>query len=371
MVLFNRRKYMKLRRSPQGAPAHLADAVVTLASETVTYTGSAIYPSVTVTYDGETLEVNTDYTLAYFDNTEIGAATVVVTGKGNYTGQVIKTFQIVAASGAWLFDLDDFPSTVEFSQFGGSSYAYYHQICPSRDESKLLIARGSGGYVAVGTWRDFDPSTYENTGVTDSGLNAGRVLYTPDGTHYLMSGFGDQTIRIHEGSAAYDVTTISSSYSSLVNVGYSIYGGSISQDGRHLLLSFPGYLYSYDLSTPFDLSTKGNEKYSNVGVGGALFVNQNNGTQVLQINNGNDNNPTVRMYTLENPWDASSVVATKSATPTIKIGSSTYPSKGFLRGVAVNNAGNKIMFMGSALDMSGSPVPASNMSYAAIVDFSS
>ena len=59
------------------------------------YTGSAITPTVTVSFDGEhNLTLNTDYTVSYANNVNAGTATVTVTGKGNYTGTATKEFQI-------------------------------------------------------------------------------------------------------------------------------------------------------------------------------------------------------------------------------------------------------------------------------------
>ncbi|MBE6341721.1 MAG: hypothetical protein E7069_13495 [Bacteroidales bacterium] len=59
-----------------------------------TYTGSAIEPEVVVT-DGETtLTLGTDYTVSYSDNINAGTAKVTVTGIGNYTEIVEKTFTI-------------------------------------------------------------------------------------------------------------------------------------------------------------------------------------------------------------------------------------------------------------------------------------
>ena len=55
------------------------------------YTGSPIEPSVT----SATLVAGTDYEVTYVDNTEIGTATIMITGKGNYSGSVVKTFAIV------------------------------------------------------------------------------------------------------------------------------------------------------------------------------------------------------------------------------------------------------------------------------------
>ena len=67
---------------------------LTLNPETFIYDGTEKKPAVTVK-DGETVLVeNTDYTVAYTDNTNVGTATVTVTGKGNYTGTKTATFTI-------------------------------------------------------------------------------------------------------------------------------------------------------------------------------------------------------------------------------------------------------------------------------------
>ena len=62
------------------------------------YTGTAIEPDITVTCGTKTLVRNTDYTVQYSDNTNVGTATVTVTGIGNYSGTGSKTFQITAKS---------------------------------------------------------------------------------------------------------------------------------------------------------------------------------------------------------------------------------------------------------------------------------
>ncbi|MCD8331166.1 MAG: hypothetical protein LUB63_01355, partial [Oscillospiraceae bacterium] len=57
-----------------------------------------ITPTVTVKYGSTTLTCGTDYTLTCKNNTNVGTGTVIITGKGNYTGSVTKTFSIKAAS---------------------------------------------------------------------------------------------------------------------------------------------------------------------------------------------------------------------------------------------------------------------------------
>ena len=66
----------------------------------VTYTGSAIKPNLVVTDAacGYTLVNGTDYTLSYANNVNAGTATVTVTGMGNYTGSIQKTFVIARKS---------------------------------------------------------------------------------------------------------------------------------------------------------------------------------------------------------------------------------------------------------------------------------
>ena len=67
------------------------------------YTGSAFTPAPTVNYSAlpgtdKALKAGTDYTVSYADNTNTGTATMTITGQGNYSGSIVKTFQIVRKS---------------------------------------------------------------------------------------------------------------------------------------------------------------------------------------------------------------------------------------------------------------------------------
>ncbi len=64
----------------------------TLEYESVEYDGSEKKPQVII----EDLVLGTDYEVTYSNNVNVGEATVTITGKGNYTGTVIKTFAIIA-----------------------------------------------------------------------------------------------------------------------------------------------------------------------------------------------------------------------------------------------------------------------------------
>lgn len=62
------------------------------------YTGKPITPLPVITCNGTRLKKNTDYTVRYSDNTKIGTAKCIITGKGNYEGQKTVSFKIVSKS---------------------------------------------------------------------------------------------------------------------------------------------------------------------------------------------------------------------------------------------------------------------------------
>ena len=65
-----------------------------------TYKGKAVVPKVKIIYKGKELVKDKDYTISCKSNTKIGTASVTITGKGNYTGTVKKTYQITLGTPA-------------------------------------------------------------------------------------------------------------------------------------------------------------------------------------------------------------------------------------------------------------------------------
>lgn len=63
----------------------------------VPYTGRYVTPPVRVTLGGKTLEESWDYTVDYEGNVEAGDATVVISGRGAYSGTVRANFKITPA----------------------------------------------------------------------------------------------------------------------------------------------------------------------------------------------------------------------------------------------------------------------------------
>ncbi len=97
------------------------------------YTGSAIKAVPAVKAGGRTLKNGTDFTVSYKNNTEPGTATLIVNGKGNYSGSVSKTFKITARA------INDVEVTVPDTVFTGEqvrpdvvvSYGSYQFISDS------------------------------------------------------------------------------------------------------------------------------------------------------------------------------------------------------------------------------------------------
>ena len=88
------KKVLETAEIPALSRISISKASVTLSTSTYAYDGKAKKPGVTVKLNGKTLKSGTDYTVSYSNNTKVGTATVKITGKGNYTGSVSKTFKI-------------------------------------------------------------------------------------------------------------------------------------------------------------------------------------------------------------------------------------------------------------------------------------
>ncbi len=93
------------------------------------YSGKAIKPTVTVK-DGDKKLVNgTDYTVSYKNNTNIGTATVTITGKGDYTGTKTLTFKIVPKKVALTGKASGAKETLSWKKSAGATgYVVYRSV---------------------------------------------------------------------------------------------------------------------------------------------------------------------------------------------------------------------------------------------------
>ena len=75
-------------------PRDITDAQIDMKQTEYVYDRVEHNPKPIIAIDNKTLKINVDYELSYTNNRDCGAGTVTITGKGNYTGKVEKTFQI-------------------------------------------------------------------------------------------------------------------------------------------------------------------------------------------------------------------------------------------------------------------------------------
>ena len=198
------------------AKALTASMVRDIAAQT--YTGSPIVPKLTVK-DGETaLSKDTDYTVKYQNNLNAGTATVTLTGKGNYSDSVSKTFtikqkdvtaqrdatdiQVVVDKGT--FDaptFGDVTGTLTYSYDGATSY----DAIVKKLETLQLGATGDIGY------------TYTANG-NYTGTITGKL-------HFTVVNLPAATITT--APAAKTGLTFNGTEQVLVNAGSGIIGGTL------------------------------------------------------------------------------------------------------------------------------------------------
>ena len=95
---YNGANYLKLSeiKSFTTSKRSITKTTITLNATSYTYDGTAKQPSVVVKDGSTTLTNGTHYTVAYSNNTNVGTATVTISGKGSYNGSTTKNFIISA-----------------------------------------------------------------------------------------------------------------------------------------------------------------------------------------------------------------------------------------------------------------------------------
>lgn len=73
---------------------NIASADIVLSQTEFIYDGTEKMPEITLTFEGKTLVENVDYRVVVANNTEIGTATVTISGMGSWNGSVERTFSI-------------------------------------------------------------------------------------------------------------------------------------------------------------------------------------------------------------------------------------------------------------------------------------
>ena len=131
----------------------LSESMFTVDTGSRTYTGSPIEPSVS----SASLRQGADYSVAYGENVNAGEGTILVTGAGNYTGQVTYSFRID-------------PIQVDAPKAAGLVYSGAEQVgvAPSDDyEVAGGSATNAGGYTATASLKDRRNFVWSASGNSD------------------------------------------------------------------------------------------------------------------------------------------------------------------------------------------------------------
>lgn len=282
----------------------IADATVSVSNIAAQcYTGEALTPEITV-YDSETgknLTAITDYSVEYTDNTDIGTATVTVTGAGNYTGETETQFTI--SSHSYVYTASGNVITETCTNCGITATATITAENVTYDGTAQQPATVSyssgwaGGELAVIYENNTEVGT-ATASITVGGATASVTFEVEvDGIYYLDENgekqvCGEFTVMDSSSTtlaSGWYAVTADTTVSSLVTVSGDVH--LILADGCTLTCSsginvvsgnsITIYAQSTSESTMGVLNTTGSDRQAGIGGG------QNNGNGTIVINGGN------------------------------------------------------------------------------------
>ncbi len=121
----------------------ISSCSISLAYTSISYRAVAIRPKVTIKNGSTTLVANTDYTVAYSNNINVGTATATITGKGNYTGTVKKTYTITKKS------FKDWTSKTKQIKYPATNIKTYWTMTMTTDGFKYKLVQDKDYTVSV------------------------------------------------------------------------------------------------------------------------------------------------------------------------------------------------------------------------------
>lgn len=170
--------------------------------ENLVYTGNELTQTVTVTVGGKELTKDTDYTVTGLTGTEPGSYPVTVTGTGNYTGTVTKSFEIAKAdiSSATISDID--------SPVGYTGTAYEPEVTVTFNGTELAldtdytvaytnnVNAGEATVTITGTGAHFKGSVEKHFTITAADLSGCTFAPIADVTYNTKAHTPEVTVAI-------------------------------------------------------------------------------------------------------------------------------------------------------------------------------
>ncbi|MGN0465790.1 MAG: YDG domain-containing protein [Lachnospiraceae bacterium] len=138
--------------------ASIGNYTLTLSATKYSYSGSAKKPSTTVKDGSKTLKKDTDYTVSYKNNTNIGFGTVTVSGTGNYTGTLTAEISISPAK----------PSLSGFGKVTSGLTVNWSKVAGATGY-EIYRSQNGGTYKKVKTITSGTTKSWTDTGATKNG----------------------------------------------------------------------------------------------------------------------------------------------------------------------------------------------------------
>ena len=230
------------------AKISIENGTVTLDKTEYTYDGNAKTPGVTVTVNGKTLTKETDYTVAYANNVEIGKGTVTITGTGDYEGTLKKEFTIKKASSSDTSSDNDEDDTTG-SNNNSSSSSSSSNAAENDDTAISLTIRTLAGSSKTVTIQN--PTKHTLSEVYDT-LRSGNVITSDkEVAKFTIQSAGSSGATEISSSATIAKVASYAKGSKALLCAYDSDGNAI---GSALITSTGSYSYMVSLSKSVDSS---------------------------------------------------------------------------------------------------------------------
>lgn len=190
----------------------------------LTYTGNELTQTVTVTVNGKTLTVGKDYTVSGLTGTEPGSYPVTVTGTGNYTGKVTKSFTISKAQ------ISSAAITYDAGPYGYTGKEWKPEVAVSFNDAALTadtdytvsyennINAGTAKIIITGIGDHFTGSTEKTFTINSAEISGCTFAPIADVTYNTRAHTPEVTVRFN-GSKLTDADYTVSYSEDCINAG--------------------------------------------------------------------------------------------------------------------------------------------------------
>ena len=246
----------------------------------------------------------TDITGATIDGTDVTEITVdgdvVFSARGQLlyvasnAQNTIETFELGTP-----FDLNTATSIDVLTNAGQNSSLNDMFISP--DGSKMVVAEANDGLFQYNLSTNYEPSSRGSVQSSYTAENDGDGIgFSADGTNGLMGESKDNEIRHFTLSTPFDLSTIQ--LQSAFSRGTNPYDPAYVDSGNKVVFTDRSVFGLFDLSTPFDFSTRGSITTVSASSGNFGLELSDDGVNFLESDSFNN---VIESYTLTTPYDIS------------------------------------------------------------------